>query len=416
MNNRRNFLKIAGVGLTGSVLNTVNSSAADITLETSAVKIGVLLPQSNENPFYSGSFINGLRLATYHNGLSGNKIELITEQVNYGSRRTTRVKAGQLITENNVNILLGLVNSEVAIELGELVEHAQIPTLIANAGENYLLNKAKDNPYLFFNSLNLFQNSFLAGKYVVEKFGKNIAVVTSVYDSGYDSLFTFYKGVELAGGKITETFVKNEKDIDFFSKTLDSIKKEEVNGIYVLLNGNLADDFFRTAHQQLFSLPMITTSFASEENRMVNLGEAALGIHSFQTWTKNLNNRENKDFVSAYKKKYSKKPDQFGFLGYETGLIINDSISKCQGNISGNRLANAIRSCKVNSPGGSISVNKKSGLVNNPVYLCKTKMSGINIPENEILQQYTSISEFDDNFIPLDTNLRSGFLNPYLFV
>ena len=205
MNNRRNFLKIAGVGLTGSVLNTVNSSAADITLETSAVKIGVLLPQSNENPFYSGSFINGLRLATYHNGLSGNKIELITEQVNYGSRRTTRVKAGQLITENNVNILLGLVNSEVAIELGELVEHAQIPTLIANAGENYLLNKAKDNPYLFFNSLNLFQNSFLAGKYVVEKFGKNIAVVTSVYDSGYDSLFTFYKGVELAGGKITET-------------------------------------------------------------------------------------------------------------------------------------------------------------------------------------------------------------------
>ena len=81
MNNRRNFLKIAGVGLTGSVLNTVNSSAADITLETSAVKIGVLLPQSNENPFYSGSFINGLRLATYHNGLSGNKIELITLQI-----------------------------------------------------------------------------------------------------------------------------------------------------------------------------------------------------------------------------------------------------------------------------------------------------------------------------------------------
>lgn len=416
MNNRRNFLKIAGVGLTGSVLNTVNSSAANITLETSVVKVGVLLPQSNENPFYSGSFINGLRLATNHNGLSGNKIEVITEHVNYGSRRITRVKASQLITENNVNILVGLVNSEVAIELGELVEKAQVPILIANAGENYLMNKAKENPYLFFNSLNLFQNSFLAGKYAVEKFGKNIAVVTSVYDSGYDSLFTFYKGVELAGGKITETFVKNENDVDFISKTLGSIKKEEVNGIYVLLNGNLADDFFRTAYQQKFSLPIITTSFASDDIRLVNIGEAANGIKSFQTWNKNVNNRENHEFVSAYKKKYSKEPDQFGFLGYETGLIIKDSVSKWNGNISGNHLANSIRSCKINSPGGEISVNEKSGLVNNPVYLCKTKMSGINIPENEILEQYTSISEFDESFIPLDTNLRSGFLNPYLFV
>jgi hypothetical protein len=43
-------------------------------------------------------------------------------------------------------------------------------------------------------------------------------------------------------------------------------------------------------------------------------------------------------------------------------------------------------------------------------------MSEMNIPENEIIKQYTSISEFDENFIPLDTNLRSGFVNPYLFV
>jgi branched-chain amino acid transport system substrate-binding protein len=168
-------------------------------------------------------------------------------------------------------------------------------------------------------------------------------------------------------------------------------------------------------HQKL-SLPIVTTSFASDEHRLVNIGESAKGIQSFQTWAKNLNNRENQDFVSAYKKKYSKEPDQFGFLGYETGLIINDSVLKCQGNISGNRLASAIRSCKINSPGGKISVDVKSGQVNNPLYLCETKMSGMNIPENEIIEHYTSISEIDENFIPLDTNLRSGFLNPYLFV
>lgn len=417
MKSRRDFFKIAGIGLTGSVLNTVGASAANMSDGQNSVKIGVLLPRSKEHSLYADSFLSGLKLAVNSGGLpEDKKIEVVNEQINYGTLRISIVKAEQLITENKVNILVGLLSSDVAIEIGEFVENVQIPTLIANAGENYLIKKAKENPYLFFNSLNLFQNSFLAGKYAVEKFGKNIAVVTSVYDSGYDSLFAFYKGVELAGGKITETYVKNEKDVDYISNTLDSIKKETINGIYVFLNGNLADDFFRTAYHQKFSLPIITTSFASDENRMVNLGEATNGIESFQTWTKNLNYRENLNFVSDYKKKYSKDPDQFGFLGYETGLIINDSVSKCQGNFSGNHLANAIRSCKINSPRGKIYVNEKSGLVNNPVYLCETKISGMNIPENEIIEQYTSISEFDENFVPLDTNLRSGFLNPYLFV
>lgn len=417
MSNRRNFLKIAGAGFTGSLFKPISSSASESSVSNSSVKIGVLLPLSNVHPSYAGSFLSGLKLAVNSGELhENNKMEVITEQINYGTLRISLLKAEQLITENKVNILVGLLNSDVATEIGGLAKNVQVPTIIANAGENYLVNKAKENPYLFFNSLNLFQNSFLAGKYVVGKYGKNIAVVTSLYDSGYDSLFSFYKGVELAGGKIVKTYLKNENEDDFISKTLDSIKKETVNGIYVLLNGNLADDFFRTISQEKLSVPIITTSFAAGEHHLVNLGEAANGIQSFQTWAKNLNNRENQDFVSAYKKKYSKEPDQFGFLGYETGLIIIDSVSKCQANISGNHLANALRSCKINSPGGKIYVNEKSGLVNNPVYLCETKMSGMNIPENEIIEQYTSISEFDENFIPLDTSLRSGFLNPYLFV
>jgi branched-chain amino acid transport system substrate-binding protein len=417
MNSRRNFLKVVGVGLTGSVLNSVSAPAADISVNQNSVKIGVLLPQSKEYPHYAGSFLNGLKLAVNHSVKSEKtNLEVISEQINYGTLRISKIKTEQLIAENNVNMLVGLLNSDVAIEIGELAKKAHVPAIICNTGANYLVNKAKENPWLFFNTLNLFQNSFLAGKYTVEKYGKNVAVVTSSYDSGYDSLFSFYKGVELAGGNITETYLKNENDDGFILKTIDSIKKGKVDGIYVLLNGNLADDFFRTVSQQKLQVPIITTSFATDENRLVNLGEAARGLHSFQTWSKNLNNKENHDFVSAYKKKYSKEPDQFGFLGFETGLIINDSVLKCKGNISGDRLANAIRDCKIYSPGGKISVNGKSGLVNNPLYLCQTEISVFNVPENNIMEQHTSISEFDENFFSLDSDLHSGYINPYLFV
>lgn len=417
MNSRRNFLKIAGVGLTGSVLNSVSAPAANLYVNKNLLKIGVLLPQSTEYPQYADSFLNGLKLAV-NNYVQSEKtnLEVISERINYGTPRISTLKTEQLIAENNVNLLVGLINSNVAIEIGELAQKAQIPAIICNAGESYLENKAKENPYLFFNTLNLFQNSFLAGKYAVEKYGKNMAVVTSSHDSGYDSLFSFYKGVERAGGIITETYLKHENDVDFIGKTIDSIKKDKVDGIYVLLNGNLADDFFRTISQQKLQVPILTTSFATDENRLVNLGEAARGIQSFQTWTKNLDISENRNFVSAYKKRYLMDPDQFGFLGFETGLIINDAVLKYQGNTSANHLANAIRECKINSPVGKVVVNEKSGLVSNPSYLCKTKISAYNVPENYIMEQLTFNSEFDEIFFSLDSDLRSGCINPYLFV
>lgn len=416
MNNRRNFFKIAGAGFAGSLLKPISSSASNLSVDYSQVKIGVLLPQSNEHPLYAGSFLNGLRLGVSMGKQSENlKTEVITEQINYGTPVITRKKLEQLITENNVNLLVGLFNYEVAHYIGDLVSKAQVPVIIANSGENYLANKLKENPYLFFNTLNLCRNSYLAGKYAVEKYGKNIAVVTALYDSGYDALSAFYKGVETAGGN-TSTYLENSNDKDFIPKTLDSIENEKLDGIFVLLNGNLADDFFRTTLQRNLSVPIITTSLVTDDNRLVNLGKAAHGVHHISAWSKNISNKENEIFVKGYKKLYTKKPDQFGFLGYESGLIINDAILKCQGDISGNRLAKGIRSCEIESPGGRISVNKKSGFVKNPVYLCETKLSGFNIPENVILDQYAAVSEFDEHFISSNTDLRSGFINPYLFV
>lgn len=417
MSTRRNFLKVAGVSLTASLLKSVNSSAAKLSVGNTSVKIGILLPRSTEHPQYPGSFQNGLRLGlNQRNALKRKKIELITEQVNYGSPIITKGKIQQLISENNVNMFVGLLNSEVAVDIGDLVKNAQAPILIANAGENYLTKKVKENPYLFFNTLNLFQNAYLSGKYAVEKFGKRIGVITALYDSGYDALFAFYKGVESAGGTIVETHLKKQDDNSFITRVLDRIEIEDLDGMYVFLNGNLADDFFRSLHAKKLQIPAIATSFATEDKRMMNLGAAANNLQNFSAWTKNLNNTENQKFVSAYKKQFFKDPDQFSFLGYESGLIIYESLANCKGDFSGMNLAAAISGIKIKSPGGEISVNNKSGLVANPVYLCTTKQSAFQFPENNVIEKTIPASEFHADFVSLETDLHSGWLNPYLFV
>ncbi len=210
--------------------------------------------------------------------------------------------------------------------------------------------------------------------------------------------------------------MEKQNDNNFISGVINEIEKNKPDGIYVFLNGNLADDFFRSIHRENLKVPVIASSFAVEDIRLVNIGYAANNIYNFNTWNKNIDNEENRIFVSGYKKKFNNEPSQFGFLGYETGLLINNSLSACNGNFTGAGIAESISGCNIKSPGGNIAVNKKSGMVSNPIYLCKTQPALFNLHENKIVSKYNSISEFDEIFASFDSGMRSGWLNPYLFV
>lgn len=417
MNTRRNFLKITGTGITGALLSSLNSGAAKLDTKGQKIKIGVLLPNSVEHPQYPGAFLNGLRLGIdQQNAIKKNKIELVTESVNFGTPFIVKEKIQKLMTENNVDLITGVINSEVATHVGSLFKNAQMPAIIANAGESYLVNDLKQNPFVFFNSLNLFQAAFESGKYAVKNFGKNIAVVSSFYDSGYDSLFTFRLGVEAAGGTVTETYISSQNDKKGDVDIIEKLETAKPDGIYVFMHGRESDDFIRNIHFRKLDIPVITTGFSTEENRLVNLGDAAVNVISIASWSKNISSKENKSFAESYRKSYNKTPDLFSVLGYETGQIIYDSLARCSGNFKGTAIAEAMKSCKVQSPRGEVAINAESGLVQNKLFVNKTKMSLFSIPENELLETIIPVSEFDESFAVLDNEYRTGWLNPYLFV
>lgn len=417
MNNRRNFLKIAGTGLTASLVQPFQTNATILNTKGVKVRIGVLLPQSAEHPHYPGSFLNGLRSGIdQHSSIKKNKIELVIEPVNFGTPYAVKEKTQKLISENNVDLVVGVLNSEVASHVGSMFKNAKLPAIIANTGESYLINESKQNEFLFFNSLNLFQAAYHSGKYVVDKFGKNVAIITSLYDGGYDALFAFRQGVESTGGNISETYLSNQNDNNFISGTLDKLKQSPPDCIYLFMHGNESDEMIRNLHFSHLHIPVVTTAFSTEEHRLVNLGEAAESIISISSWNKKLDNKENRVFVDQYLKNYRKNPDLFSVLGYETGQIIYNSLSRCAGDFSGERISRSLKTCVIESPRGKIWINEKSGMVNNQLVVNQTIKSFFGIPENSMIDTLNPISEFDEQFASLDNNLRSGWLNPYLFV
>jgi len=135
---RRNFLKIFGAGLSGTVLSPMSSHGAKLKMGNRKARIGLLLPNSNENPQYPKSFFKGLNMGLNQNGaIKKGKIELITEQVNFGAPLITKEKTNKLINENDVDVIVGLLNTEVCTHINSTVLNSKIPFILANAGENH---------------------------------------------------------------------------------------------------------------------------------------------------------------------------------------------------------------------------------------------------------------------------------------
>ncbi|SHF82315.1 amino acid/amide ABC transporter substrate-binding protein, HAAT family [Mariniphaga anaerophila] len=417
MNSRRNFLKIAGTGLTASVLQPFVSSGAKLNTKGQKIRVGVLLPQSVEHPGLPGSFLNGLRFGVdQRNAIKRGKIELITEMVNFGTPQIVKEKSQKLIAENNVDFMTGVLNSEVASHIGNIFSNAKLPFLVANAGESYLVNETKNNPYLFFNSLNLFQAAYHTGKYAVEHFGKNIAIVTSFYDSGYDSLFTFRQGVEAAGGNASATYLAGQNDKNFVGETIEKLKQSSPDAVYVFLNGSASDDMLRSMYYGGLKIPVLTTAFSTDREHLNNLGEAAQNVISVAGWNDDIDSKTNRVFVENYQKKWNRMPDMFAFLGYETGQIIYDVLSRCKNGFEGQEIADSVKRCSLESPRGKIFVNPESGMVNNKLFVNKVVTTLSGVAKNEIVEVLDPVNEFDEQFASLDNNYRTGWLNPYLFV
>lgn len=417
MNSRRNFLRIAGAGITGSFLQPFTSNGAVLKTKGQKIKIGVLMPQSNEHPGLPVSFMNGFRSGIdQHGAFKKNRIELITEMVNFGTPHIVKEKSQKLIVENNVDLVVGILNSEVASHVGETFKKAKLPAFFVNSGESYPVNEIKNNPYLFLNSLNLYQAAFHSGQYAVEKFGKKIAIITSFYDSGYDALFTFRQGVEAAGGDIPDTYLMGENSDDFVADTMAKLNESRPDAVYIFTHGTAVEDIIRSLHINALKLPVLTTAFAVEEERLLHLGEAGENILSVSSWNRSSESEENRKFDDLYAKHWKKSPDLFSVLGYESGMIIYDSLTRCKQNFTSENIADNLRSCSITSPRGKVFIHQDSGIVNNPLYLNKSTRMLSGSYGNQVLQAISPVNEFEERFAMLDNDYRSGWLNPYLFV
>ena len=412
---RRQFLRAAAV-LAGAAALPLGPAAkaaagpAPATAQTTraALRVGVLVPTSTIYPQLGAELLEGLGLAFEQ---AGQGDALVAQDVGLGVGLVAPA-AERLLLDEQADLLVAMVNPDVAATLDPLLAERQAVMLNAVTGAN-VARRDDVSPYVFNHSLSSWQASWALGGWAAKTLGRRAAVAMSLYDSGFDAQYAFRLGFEEAGGKILLTHVTHlPLDEPDPASLVAPLTGQRLDFVYAAYCGQPAVDFVQAyAGAGLAGrLPLVGGAFLTDEQLLPAQGRAALGIRTAAPWSSDLRLAENQRFVADYQARAGQLPSSFALLGFETGRLIAGAMADAG---DPRALQDTLAAARLAGPRGAIAMNGRTLSTTGPLYLREVRAGGEG-PTNTVLATLAAPGGLEGQVERVRGILKTGWIMPYL--
>jgi branched-chain amino acid transport system substrate-binding protein len=284
------------------------------------IKVGLITTLSGGGAGLGVDARDGFNLAIK---LSGAKdIEVVTEDDAMKPELAVQI-ADKMIQSDQVDLLTGIIWSNLAM--------AVVPNAVAQ-GKFYISVNAGPSPLAgakcgknYFNVA--YQNDNFheaAGNYAQTEGIKKMFILAPNYPAGTDSLNgfkRFYKG-ELAGEVYTKL---GQTD---YAAEIAQIRASGADSVFFFLPGGMGIAFMKQYAQSGVTIPVMGPGFSFSQDVLGAIGDAAIGAKNTASWSPDLDNAKNKEFVTAFKAEYNRIPSIYAAQAFDTGSLIAATAAK----------------------------------------------------------------------------------------
>ena len=249
-------------------------------------------------------------------------IEVVTEDDAMKPELAVQI-ADKMIQSDKVDVLTGIIWSNLAM--------AVVPNAVAqgkfylsvNAGPSPLAGAKCDKNY--FNVA--YQNDNFheaAGNYAETSGLKKMFILAPNYPAGTDSLNGFkryYKG-ELVGEVYTKL---GQTD---YAAEIAQIRASGADSVFFFLPGGMGIAFMKQYAQSGVDIPVMGPGFSFSQDVLGAIGDAALGAKNTASWSPDLDNAKNKEFVEAFQAEYDRLPSIYAAQAFDTGTLLAAAAAK----------------------------------------------------------------------------------------
>jgi branched-chain amino acid transport system substrate-binding protein len=358
--------------LTGIILAGSLVQAAD------PIKIGIVDSYSGPPSTYTNDVKDGFKLAVDQinakGGVLGRKITFVTRDDKFKVDLGLSA-AKELIMREKVDLLMGTINSAVALAIADLVGKEKIPFLVTYSKSDKITGE-KGNRYVF--SMN--ENTEMAGKAAAVGLAKlpyvNYWIAGDDYEYGHaiaDGVWNNLKKLKPEVNLVGKSWWKvGEPD---FTPYITSILAAKPDAVIVATGGAGCVPFLKAAKATGFNekVPFFMHT-ATELSTLRPLGldapEGVIGTSNYFFYYPDT--PENKAFAEEFKKAYGRQPSFGSLIGWFTAQFIAKAYEKA-GKVDPEKFVDALSGMTIDSPIGKLTIRKEDNQVMLPMFMGRTK-------------------------------------------
>jgi branched-chain amino acid transport system substrate-binding protein len=342
----------------------VAAASLGSSAQAQEVKVGVNLPYTGIGAEIAQQMDRGLELYLKLNAdkVRPYTIKLIKRDVKNPGGADARVAVQELLTQDNVDIVTGWLYSPNAIATAPVVTAGKKLAVIMNAGTAHIPNMS---PYYVRVSFSMWHAGHALGEAAAKVLNaKTAAIGYSDFPPGKDSRDAFKRGFEANGGRVIDDIpMGSGAAVPDFTPFFQRVKDKKPDVFFVFIpSGDHAAAVAKTYGAlglRQAGIRLIGPGDVTVDNKLQDMGAAAVGIVTMHHYNVDLDNPENKRFVAAWKQAYGADaiPDFTSVGGYDGMAAIVHVVQALKGKIETDKALDALKGWRFESPRGPIMID-----------------------------------------------------------
>jgi branched-chain amino acid transport system substrate-binding protein len=395
---RRSFLGVLGAGAGtlalsacggGSLGGDSGSSGSGSTGGSGggAVKVGLVIPQAGVYTPLGVDMLNGWQLWLDQNGGKMGDYTVETVTADEGEGPDTGVPAIQGLLQNEqVDVVVGIVNSATALGAAAQFTEAKKLLLISNAGAVDITGKAR-SPYVWRTSFTNAQNSAALGEHLAKEGIGPVYIMAPDYAAGQENVVAFTAAYEAGGGTVAGQALTPFGTTQDYQPFLSGVQASGAQALFCFYSGGEAVTFVKQYDQfgLKASIPLYGSGFLTEGSVLQGQGASAIGVQTALHYSTEIDNEANTAFVEAYQAAYDVLPTCFAMQTFDAANVLSRALAEA-GDVTGDALSGALENLGEidDSPRGPWTFNGQTP--EQTVYLREVRLEG-STPINAVVSE-----------------------------
>jgi branched-chain amino acid transport system substrate-binding protein len=308
--------------------------------------------------------------------VAGRKVEIIKRDDGGLAPETARRLAQELIINDKVDFVMGLIYSPNAKAVGEVSTAAKKPTFFLNGGYGFI----ETNPYTARFGYGQAQLIYPLADWAVKNKIKNVSLLYLNFGAGNDSASAFRTAFTADGGKIAGEIAIPINTTDF-SPFIQRIKEQKPQAVFLFLTSQ-SPPFLKqwtNSGGPRSGIKLLATAETNELELPV-LGDDAIGIYTSQNYSAAHNSKLNKQFSADLHAANPAipSPDFYTVATYDALQAIYKVVAAQKGNVDPDKTMELVKGMKFESPRGPIEISPQTRDVIQNIYIRRVdKVNGV---------------------------------------